>query len=112
MSQQRKSGKAILSKNPFTLTKADLVEKVHGKVTSSKKEAYDLVNSVFEDLKSSLIRESKVKISGFGSFTVNRKKERIGRNPQTGEAIKIAARKVLTFQPSQALKKALNSKKS
>jgi integration host factor subunit alpha len=59
-------------------------------------------------MKETLGRGEKIKISGFGNFVVRRKRERIGRNPQTGEEIKISARKVLTFKPSQVLKNALN----
>lgn len=91
-----------------TVTKADLVEKVYGKIGFSKKEASELVEMVFNSLKETLQRGEKVKISGFGNFLVRGKKERIGRNPQTGDQIKISARRVLTFRPSQVLKAMLN----
>ena len=73
-----------------------------------KKEASDLVEMVFISLKDQLKKGEKVKISGFGNFVVRGKTERVGRNPQTGEQIKIAARRVLTFRPSQVLKAMLN----
>lgn len=91
-----------------TMTKADIVEKVYDKIGFSKKEASELVELVFKSLKDVLIDGEKVKISGFGNFVVRGKNERIGRNPQTGEQIKISARRVLTFRPSQVLKAMLN----
>lgn len=91
-----------------TVTKADIVEKVYQKIGFSKKESSELVELVFNSLKTSLEKGEKVKISGFGNFVVRQKDERIGRNPQTGEQIKISARRVLTFRPSQVLKAMLN----
>jgi integration host factor subunit alpha len=91
-----------------TVTKADIVEKVYQKIGFSKKEASELVEMVFDQLKNTLQKGEKVKISGFGNFLVRAKNERIGRNPQTGEQIKISARRVLTFRPSQVLKAILN----
>ncbi len=91
-----------------TMTKADIVEKVYEKIGFSKKEASELVELVFDSLKGVLKRGEKVKISGFGNFVVREKKERIGRNPQTGVQISISARRVLTFRPSQVLKAVLN----
>lgn len=87
-----------------TITKADIVEKVYQKIGFSKKEASELVEMVFDQIKTTLCRGEKVKISGFGNFIVRQKKERVGRNPQTGEQITISARKVLTFRSSQVLK--------
>ena len=77
-----------------TVTKADIVEKVYEKIGFSKKEASELVEMVFNSLKSTLQEGEKVKISGFGNFLVRGKSERVGRNPQTGEQIKISARRV------------------
>lgn len=91
-----------------TMTKADIVEKVYQKIGFSKKEASRLVELVFDSIKTTLEVGEKVKISGFGNFIVRRKKERIGRNPQTGDQITISARSVLTFRPSQVLKAMLN----
>ena len=91
-----------------TMTKADIVEKVYSKIGFSKKEASELVEMVFNTLKTVLKDGDKVKISGFGNFVVRGKNERVGRNPQTGEQIKISARRVLTFRPSQVLKAMLN----
>jgi integration host factor subunit alpha len=75
----------------------------------SKKEAADLVDLIFELMKETLGRGEIIKISGFGNFVLRDKRERQGRNPQTGEPITISSRRVLTFKPSQLLKQALNS---
>ncbi|MCC6276525.1 MAG: integration host factor subunit alpha [Oligoflexia bacterium] len=90
------------------MTKADIVEKVYEKIGFSKKESSELVELVFNCMKEVLEAGEKIKISGFGNFVVRQKKERIGRNPQTGGQIKISARRVLTFRPSQVLKAMLN----
>lgn len=91
------------------MTKADIVEAVYEKLGGfSKKESAEIVELVFETIKETLGRGEKIKISGFGNFVVRNKRERVGRNPQTGDEIKITARKVLTFKPSQVLKNALN----
>lgn len=91
-----------------TLTKARLVEDLHGQIGITKKEAGDLVDEVFEIMRDALIDGDKVKISGFGNWVVRDKAARKGRNPQTNEAIVIARRRVLTFKPSQVLRAALN----
>lgn len=90
------------------MTKADIIVRIYEKVGFSKKEATDVVEATFEIIKGRLEKGEKVKISGFGNFVVNTKHPRKGRNPQTGEEIIIAGRKVLTFKPSQIFKKSLN----
>jgi integration host factor subunit alpha len=91
------------------MTKADIIEVIYEKVGGfSKKEAAEIVEAVFDVLKTNLEKGEKVKISGFGNFLVRGKKARVGRNPQTGQEITISARHVLTFKPSQVLKDALN----
>jgi integration host factor subunit alpha len=92
----------------MTMTKADIVERIYEKVGFSKKEATEIVESIFEVLKGHLERGEKVKISGFGNFVVNEKRPRKGRNPQTGDEIVISGRRVLTFKASQVLKKTMN----
>lgn len=91
-----------------TMTKSDLVERIHEEVGFSKKEASELVECVLEIVKSALENGEKVKISGFGNFVVRQKESRKGRNPQTERPITIPARRVLTFKPSQVLRAALN----
>ena len=91
-------------------TKAELIDAVYEKVGGfSKKEAAEIVDAVFETMKEVLADGEKIKISGFGNFIVRRKKERVGRNPQTGKPIPISARRVLTFKPSQVLSKRRSS---
>ena len=91
-----------------TLTKIDIIENLYECLGFSKKEAQSLVESVFEELKTSLMKGEKVKISGFGNFVVSQKKPRKGRNPQTGEQITISGRRVLGFKSSQVLKERIN----
>ncbi|MBJ6724065.1 integration host factor subunit alpha [Geomesophilobacter sediminis] len=90
------------------MTKADIVERIYEKVGFSKKESAELVETVFDLIKSTLEEGDKIKIAGFGNFVVKEKADRRGRNPQTGEEITIVARKILTFKPSQVLKAAIN----
>ncbi|MCE1227009.1 MAG: integration host factor subunit alpha [Geobacteraceae bacterium] len=90
------------------MTKADIVEKIHTTTGLSKKDSAAMMESVFAIMKESLEAGEIIKVSGFGSFVVNQKQARRGRNPQTGEAITIEARKVLTFKPSSVLREAIN----
>lgn len=92
----------------MTMTKGDIVERIYERVGFSKKEASDVVESIFELIKGRLERGEKVKISGFGNFVVHHKRPRKGRNPQTGDEIIITERKVLTFKASPVLKKSMN----
>ncbi|MBT1077180.1 integration host factor subunit alpha [Geobacter grbiciae] len=90
------------------MTKADLADRIQEKISCQKKEAVELVELVMETLKDAIVTEGHVKISGFGNFAVRQKADRTGRNPQTGEAITISSRKVLTFKPSLILKNRIN----
>jgi integration host factor subunit alpha len=93
------------------MTKAEIVQALYTKVGGfSKKESADIVDLVFEMMKETLGRGEKIKISGFGNFVLRDKRQRPGRNPQTGDPIKISERRVLTFKASQILKQALNAK--
>ncbi len=94
----------------MSLTKADIVERVYKEAGFSKKEAADLIDLVFKIIKDTLSKGEKVKISGFGNFSIRDKSVRTGRNPQTGEAMAISARRVLTFKPSQVLKEDITSR--
>mgnify|MGYP000689540543 CR=1 FL=1 len=91
------------------LTKADLVDSVYEIVGGeTKKEAVEIIEGLFHILKSTLASGENVKVSGFGNWIVKQKKPRLGRNPQTGEAMTITARKVVSFKPSQILKSAID----
>ena len=94
----------------MALTKAHLIEKVTVDVNLNKKIAMDIIEKLFDVLKGCLERGEDLKISGFGTFHVRDKKTRMGRNPQTGQAMEISARKVVTFKASQRLRDALNGK--
>ena len=91
------------------MTKADIVERLYELGKVSKKDTSDLVEMVFETIKSELETGDKVKLSGFGNFIVHNKRPRRGRNPQTGEEITISGRRVLSFKASQVLKGAINN---
>lgn len=88
----------------MSMTKADIVERIYKEAGFSKKEAAELVDLVFKVIKDTLAKGEKVKISGFGNFQIRDKGIRMGRNPQTGSAMPISARRVLTFKPSQILR--------
>ncbi|MBW2543878.1 MAG: integration host factor subunit alpha [Deltaproteobacteria bacterium] len=90
------------------MTKADIIRNVHERMGISKSDSARFVESVFDIIKETLAGGEDVKISGFGKLNIREKTARRGRNPQTGEEIKISARRVLTFKSSQVLKKALN----
>ena len=93
------------------MTKAEIVQALYSKVGGfSRKESAELVDLVFEMMKETLGRGEKIKVSGFGNFVLRDKRQRPGRNPQTGEPIKISERRVLTFKASQILKQALNQR--
>ncbi|MEC8226358.1 MAG: integration host factor subunit alpha, partial [Pseudomonadota bacterium] len=87
----------------MALTKADIAEHLFEKLGINKKDAKDLVEAFFEEIRSALEKGEQVKLSGFGNFDLRDKKERPGRNPKTGEDIPISARRVVTFRPGQKL---------
>lgn len=88
----------------MTLTKAELADQLFEKVGLNKREAKDMVESFFEEIRAALENGDGVKLSGFGNFELRDKPERPGRNPKTGEEIPITARRVVTFHASQKLK--------
>ena len=87
-----------------TLTRADLAEKINRKMGLSRAESLDLVESVLAHMCEAMSKGENVKISGFGSFVLRDKRERIGRNPKTGVEVPITPRRVMTFRASQLLK--------
>ena len=88
----------------MALTKADIAESLYEELGLNKREARELVEIYFDELKEALSKGKQVKLSGFGNFDLRDKKERPGRNPKTGESIPISARRVVTFKPGQKLK--------
>jgi len=87
-----------------TLTKADIAKKLDEEIGLTHREAKEIVELFFEFISDSLINGKQVKISGFGNFVLNDKKERPGRNPRTGQAVPVSARRVVTFHCGQKLK--------
>ena len=91
------------------LTKAEMAERLFEELGLNKREAKELVEQFFEEVRLSLESNEQVKISGFGNFDLRDKKQRPGRNPKTGEEIPIKARRVVTFRPGQKLKARVES---
>ncbi len=88
----------------MALTKAEMAEKLFEELGLNKREAKELVEMFFEEIRTALENGRQVKLSGFGNFNLRDKNERPGRNPKTGEEIPITARRVVTFHPGQKLK--------
>lgn len=87
-----------------TVTRADLAEAVYRNVGLSRTESAQLVEMVIDEICDSIVRGETVKLSSFATFQVRSKKERIGRNPKTGEEVPISPRRVMTFKASNVLK--------
>ena len=87
-----------------SLTKADMAERLFDELGLNKREAKDMVESFFEEIRAALAANEHVKLSGFGNFDLRDKRQRPGRNPKTGEEVPISARRVVTFRPGQKLK--------
>jgi len=92
-----------------TITRNELAISVHKKIGLSQNECANLVSNVIDEIINNLETGDSVKLSSFGTFTVNSKKERIGRNPKTGVEAKITPRRVLSFKASNLLKKRINN---
>lgn len=92
----------------MALTKREIVEYICENTGMTKKECISAVEATFGIIKEELTGGNDVKISGFGKWSVKHKGERNGRNPQTGEPLKIRSRKVITFSASEILKSGIN----
>ena len=90
------------------LSKAELVDQLVLEHGFSKREAKEIVESFFDEIRDSLARNHAVKLSGFGNFELRDKRARPGRNPRTGEAKEVAARRVVTFHAGQKLRARVN----
>ncbi len=97
----------VVNEMSATLTKAELADLLFERVGLNKREAKDMVEGFFEEIRMALERGESVKLSGFGNFQLRDKPQRPGRNPKTGEEIPISARRVVTFHASQKLKAAV-----
>ena len=91
----------------MTITKDSLVEMVHNEIGLNKREAKELIESFFEQIKKSLEEGNDIKLSGFGNFSLRDKAPRPGRNPKTGEEVTISSRRVVTFKSGLKLKSKL-----
>lgn len=87
-----------------TLTRAEIAERLNRQIGLSRAESAQLVEQVLELVADALEQGENVKISGFGTFVLRDKNERVGRNPKTGIEVPITPRRVLTFRPSQSLR--------
>lgn len=88
----------------MALTKATMAERLFDEMGLNKREAKEMVDFFFEEIRLALERGEQVKLSGFGNFDLRSKSQRPGRNPKTGEEIPISARRVVTFRPGQKLR--------
>ena len=93
----------------MTITKDSLVEMVHNEIGLNKREAKELIESFFEQIKKSLEEGNDIKLSGFGNFNLRDKAPRPGRNPKTGEEVTISSRRVVTFKSGLKLKSKLEA---
>ena len=93
----------------MTLTKSDIVEDLNNEIGLNKREAKELVDMLFDDIKNLLSEGHEVKLSGFGNFQLRDKSPRPGRNPRTGEDVEISARRVGTFKAGQKLKESVKT---
>ena len=93
----------------MALTKFDIVNSLNDEIGLNKREAKELVDSFFDNIKKLLSQGHEVKLSGFGNFQLKDKSSRPGRNPRTGENVEITARRVVTFKSGQKLKESVNT---
>ena len=93
----------------MALTKFDIVNSLNDEIGLNKREAKELVDSFFDNIKKLLSQGHEVKLSGFGNFQLKDKSSRPGRNPRTGEDVEITARRVVTFKSGQKLKKSVKT---
>ena len=93
----------------MALTKFDIVESLNDEIGLNKREAKELVDSFFDNIKKLLSQGHEVKLSGFGNFQLKDKLSRPGRNPRTGEDVEITARRVVTFKSGQRLKESVKT---
>ena len=92
----------------MTLTRAGIIEELYKSIGLSRNESAELLETIFEEIVQSFEKNQKVKITSFGTFNLRYKKERIGRNPKTGEEASITPRTVVSFKPSSNIKNLIN----
>ncbi len=92
-----------------TITRADVAETIYEEVGLSRKDSGDILDMVIDEIKAELVKGNDVKLSSFGTLSLRKKNPRIGRNPKTGVEAEISARTVISFKPSQNLRKGINA---
>lgn len=92
-----------------TVTRADVTEEICKEVGLSRKDASDIFDAVLDEIVSDLIKGNEVKLSSFGTFSLRDKNARVGRNPKTGIEAQISSRRVISFKPSQTMRKVINA---
>ncbi len=100
-----------MERTPITITKADIIDSIYNHSGFQKRDATIILDSLLEIIKSTLESGEDILITGFGKFTVKKKKTRKGRNPQTEKPLQLDARKVVLFRCSAVLRKKINKKK-
>lgn len=91
-----------------TITRSDIAEKIYEEIGISRKDAGDILDLMITEIREQLIQGNDVKLSSFGTLMLRRKKPRVGRNPKTGVEATISARTVISFKPSQIMRKSIN----
>ena len=92
-----------------TITRADVAETIYEEVGLSRKDSGDILDMIIDEIKTELVKGNDVKLSSFGTMALRKKNPRVGRNPKTGVEAEISARTVISFKPSQNLRKAINA---
>lgn len=92
-----------------TITRADVAETIYEEIGLSRKDSNDILDMILDEITQELVRGNDVKLSSFGTFSLRDKKERTGRNPKTGVDAVITPRRVISFKPSQTMRKQINA---
>ncbi len=94
-----------------TLTRADITETLFQEIGLTRKDSGEILDMILEEISDNLSQGNDVKLSSFGTFSLRDKKSRVGRNPKTGVEAEITSRRVISFKPSQTMRKIINRKK-
>jgi len=92
-----------------TITRADVAETIYEEIGLSRKDSGDILDMIIDEIRNELVKGNDVKLSSFGTLALRKKNPRVGRNPKTGVEAEISGRTVISFKPSQNLRKAINS---
>lgn len=92
-----------------TITRADVAESIYEEIGLSRKDSSDILDMVLDEVVQELSNGNEVKLSSFGTFSLRDKKARAGRNPKTGVEAEISSRRVISFKPSQTMRKSINA---